>query len=44
MKEYEVTDLFEAGNAGETIQAKPDMFADEVSGPLGPTFESFEEE
>ncbi len=44
MKEYEVTDLFEAGNAGETIQAKMDRFADEVSGPFGPPPDAFEEE
>ena len=44
MKEYEVTDLFEAGRAGEMIQAKMDIFADETSGPFGPPPEAFEEE
>ena len=44
MKEYEVTDLFEAGNAGEMIQAKPEMYLDEVSGPFGPPPDAYEEE
>ena len=41
MKDYEVTDLFEAGNAGETIESKQCACVDEISGMLGP--EGFEE-
>ena len=44
MKDYEVTDLFEAGNAGETIQAKMTSSPDEVSGIWGPEAEAFEEQ
>ncbi len=33
---YEVTDLFEAGQAGEAIRANKDYLFDEVSGPQGP--------
>ncbi len=44
MKEYEVTDLFEAGKAGEMIQAKETTSLDEVSGPVGPIHEAHEEE
>lgn len=44
MKDYEVTDLFEAGTAGDAIQAKMDFTADEVSGYMGPPPEAFEEE
>ena len=36
MNEYEVTDLFEAGDAGDIIQAKLSLPMDEVSGPLAP--------
>lgn len=43
MKDYEVTDLFEAGDAGQTIQAKLMNAIDEVSGILGPDSEAFEE-
>ena len=44
MKDYEVTDLFEAGNAGQTIQAKVMNTIDETSGLFGPEPEAFEEE
>jgi hypothetical protein len=44
MKDYEVADLFEAGNAGQTIQAKMTTTPDEVSGLFGPESEAFEEE
>ena len=44
MKDYEVTDLFEAGDAGETIQAKMDITPDEVSGLFGPLSGALEEE
>ena len=44
MKDYEVTDLFEAGDAGETIQAKMEVTTDEISGLGGPPREAFEEE
>ena len=44
MKNYEVADLFEAGDAGETIQAKMVLAPDEISGFLGPEAEAFEEE
>lgn len=44
MKDYEVTDLFEAGDAGETIQAKMDLTLDEVSGFMGPPPDAFAEE
>ena len=42
MNDYEVTDLFEAGDAGDMIQAKITMPNDEVGGPLAP--EDFGEE
>ena len=44
MNEYEVTDLFEAGKAGETIQAKETITEDEVGGPGGPLSAAYEEE
>ena len=44
MKDYEVTDLFETGDAGETIQTKMEFTPDEVSGMWGPLPEAFEEE
>ena len=44
MKDYEVADLFEAGDAGEMIQAKIDLPLDEVSGFMGPPTDAFEEE
>lgn len=43
MKDYEVTDIFEAGDAGQTIQAKLMDVVDEISGFLGPEPEAFEE-
>lgn len=45
MNEYEVTDLFEAGEAGTTIQAKINPITpDEVGGFLGPEEGVYEEE
>ena len=44
MNEYEVADLFEAGKAGEMIQAKEDRTQDEVGGFIGPLGEAYEEE
>ena len=45
MKDYEITDLFETGDAGDTIQgAKVHFTPDEVSGMWGPLPEAFEEE
>ena len=44
MNEYEVTDLFEAGKAGEMIQAKQTETVDENGGVIGPLFEAYEEE
>ena len=43
MKNYEVTDLFDAGRAGETIEAKECACFDEIAGYLG-SVESSEEE
>ena len=44
MNDYEVTDLFEAGEAGEMIQAKISLFNDETGGSLGPDPAAYEEE
>ena len=44
MNDYEVNDLFEAGDAGEMIQAKISVLNDETGGPGGPESEAFEEE
>ena len=45
MKDYEVTDLLEVGDAGETIQEKRDpVTLDEIAGFMGPFAEAFEEE
>ena len=44
MQYYEITDLFEAGNAEETIQGKECACVDEISGAFGPSQEAFEEE
>ena len=44
MKEYDVTDLFEAGTAGEMIREKPEPWIDETSGPMGPPPQALDEE
>jgi hypothetical protein len=44
MDNYEVTDLFEVGEAGEIIQTPKDVFIDEVGGNLGPARQDLEDE
>jgi hypothetical protein len=42
--DYEFFDLFEVGNAGETIEAKVSLINDETGGSGGPEPMAFEEE
>ena len=44
MKEYEVADLFEVGDAGEIIQTPKQAMIDEVAGSDGPNQYSLEDE
>ena len=44
MKNYEVEDLFEAGEAGEVIQTPKPAMIDEVAGSDGPNQYSLDDE
>jgi hypothetical protein len=44
MKEYDVADLFEVGDAGEIIQTPKQWMIDEVAGSDGPNQFSLEDE
>ena len=44
MKEYEVADLFEVGDAGEIIQTPKFAMLDEVAGSDGPNQYNLEDE
>ena len=44
MKEYEVADLFEVGDAGEIIQTPKFAVLDEIGGTDGPDRQSLEDE
>jgi hypothetical protein len=41
---YEVTDLFEAGNAGTLIQTPKHVLGDDIGGFFGPGSEGVEDE
>ena len=44
MNEYEVTEVFEIGDAGEVIQTPKFAILDEVAGTDGPNQDSIEDE
>ena len=44
MKDYEVADLFEVGDAGEVIQTPKPSMIDEVGGSDGPNQYSLDDE
>jgi hypothetical protein len=44
MNEYEVTEIFEVGDAGEVIQTPKLFFIDEVAGSDGPEQHNLEDE
>jgi len=44
MNEYEVTEVFEIGDAGEVIQTPKSVLVDEIGGPFGPDSNRLEDE
>jgi len=44
MNKYEVTEIFEVGDAGEVIQTPKRVVLDEIDGDLGPERQSLEDE